>query len=80
MLPLDSCVQKRVGNQQRRSETELRLYWSTFERMSRHVAVPLWRSYVGMKVRRLITSLLNGWLKRDQSNRQANVEKAHVSP
>jgi hypothetical protein len=60
MLPLDSYVQTSVGNRHPRSETQLRLYWSTFERMARQVTVPRRKILLRMNVQRLFSALRKG--------------------
>jgi hypothetical protein len=61
-------AQKRVGDQLRRSETENRLYWSTFRRMALLSPEPRKKIQVWMVVRWLLSVLRGGFHKRSQAD------------
>jgi hypothetical protein len=80
MLPFDSYVQKRVGNRQRRSEAERRLYWSTYQKMACRAPAPRRKSQVWMDMRRLLSALRRGWHERAPSDMRVGDEVPRTQP
>jgi hypothetical protein len=80
MLPYDYLLEKRVGNRQRRSEAERRLYWSTYQKMADQAPAPRRKSQVWIAVGRSFDALRKWWHKRVHSDMQAGDEGSRPHP
>lgn len=80
MLPLDSYVQKRARNRHHRSETELRLYWSTYQKMADQASARHKKSPMQMGIRRLLGALRRWWPESVQPDKRVGQAVPRAQP